>query len=207
MFTGLVSAIGRVEAVEPGAVHRLTISSPYAADSLELGCSISHGGACLTVTGIKAIEGGAACTVEISPESLSKTTLGDLKVGSRVNLERSLRVGDELGGHIVTGHVDGLGEVLARTDRDGWTIFQIAAPVELSRFIATKGSITVDGVSLTVNGVEGHSFTVMIIPHTAEVTTLGQLQPGQAVNLEVDLMARYAARLAETGPSQAAPTS
>lgn len=206
MFTGLVSAMGRIEAVDRGPRHQWTVSSPYPAASLETGCSISHAGACLTVTGFRAIEGGSVHTVEISPETLDRTTLGGLREGDRVNLERSLKIGDELGGHLVTGHVDGLGEVMERADRDGWITFRIAAPRELSRFIAEKGSITVEGVSLTVNAVDGDLFSIMIIPHTAQVTTLGQLQPGQAVNLEVDLMARYAARLAETAsPDLKAP--
>lgn len=202
MFTGLVSAVGRVIAIEPGARHRVTVSSPYPASGFETGCSIAHAGACLTVTEFEGIEGGTAYSVEISPETLKATTLGSLEDGARINLERSLKVGDELGGHIVTGHVDGVGQVVEREDGGDWITFHIAAPVELSRYIARKGSIAVDGVSLTVNQVDGHIFSVMIIPHTARATTLGEMQRGQAVNLEVDLMARYAARLAETAPSE-----
>ena len=198
MFTGLVSAMGRIETIEAGSTHRMTVSSPYAVASLHAGCSISHDGACLTVTDFRAIEGGSVFTVEISPETLKLTTLGNLVVGDTVNLERSLKIGDELGGHLVTGHIDGLGQIVDRDDNDGWITLHMAAPAELSRFIARKGSIAVNGVSLTVNSVDGHIFSVMIIPHTATVTTLGQLQPGMDVNLEVDLMARYAARLAET---------
>ncbi|MEE2566674.1 riboflavin synthase [Hyphobacterium marinum] len=201
MFTGLVSAMGRVIAVEPGTRHHLTVSSPYPAASFETGCSICHAGACLTVTEFRAIEGGTAYSVEISPETLKATMLGALEEGDRINLERSLKVGDELGGHIVTGHVDGVGQVVDREDGGEWITFHIAASGDLSRYIARKGSIAVDGVSLTVNAVDGHVFSVMIIPHTAQATTLGEMQRGQAVNLEVDLMARYAARLAETAPS------
>lgn len=196
MFTGLVSAVGEVVSVEAGDVHRFAVRSPYAASGIELGASISHAGACLTVTSVDADGHGAIHTVEVSPETLARTTLGQWTQGSKVNLERSLKMGDELGGHLVTGHVDGIGKVRA-IERDGeWTRIDIAMPDALARFIAEKGSIAVDGVSLTVNAA-ADTFSVMIIPHTASVTTLGALKPGDAVNLEVDLMARYAARLAQ----------
>jgi riboflavin synthase len=195
MFTGIVTALGRVEAVEPGTVHRFTVSSPYRADSFELGCSVAHDGACLTIVSVEPDGDGARHVVEVSPETLERTTLGTWKAGTAVNLERSLKVGDELGGHIVQGHVDGVGEVLERVDADGWITFTVRAPANVSPFVAEKGSITVDGVSLTVNRVEGDIFNLMIIPHTAEVTTLGGLQRGAHVNLEADVMARYAARL------------
>lgn len=195
MFTGIVTGLGRIEAIKRGAVHRFTVASDYPADSFELGCSVAHDGVCLTVVAVEPCEQGARHVVEVSPETLDRTTLGGWAVGERVNLERSLRVGDELGGHIVQGHVDGVGEVLRRHDADGWITFTIQAPVNVSPFIAEKGSITVDGVSLTVNRVDGDAFDLMIIPHTAKVTTLGRLQPGAHVNLEADVMARYAARL------------
>jgi riboflavin synthase len=197
MFTGIVTAIGRVAAIEDGPVRRMTVESPYGAGGIDLGASIAHDGVCLTVVR-KAPHGeGSRYDVEISPETLSRTTMGALSEGSRVNLERALKVGDELGGHIVQGHVDGVGEIVSRTDQDGWMTLVVRAPSELSKFIAEKGSIAVDGVSLTVNAVEGDAFTLMIIPHTAGATTLGRLQPGLHVNLEVDVMARYAARLGE----------
>lgn len=195
MFTGLVSALGRIVSVTDGDVRRMTVSSPYDADSIALGASIAHAGVCLTVVDCRKTGEGAEYDLDVSPETLSKTTLGSWQAGDAVNLERALKVGDELGGHIVQGHVDGIGRVAARTDEDGWIRFIVKAPSELSPFIAYKGSITVDGVSLTVNRVEGDEFELMIIPHTAEVTTLGTLQAGARVNLEVDVMARYAARL------------
>jgi len=202
MFTGLISAMGRIEAVQDGDVRRLTVSSPYQADTIALGASIAHDGVCLTVVRIEPQADGSVYDLEVSPETLSKTTLGALETGAVVNLERALKVGDELGGHIVQGHVDGVGDVVERSDEDGWIRFTLKAPTELAPFIAYKGSITVNGVSLTVNRVDGDQFELMIIPHTAEVTTLGRLQAGAAVNLEVDVMARYAARLMETrGPS------
>ncbi len=195
MFTGIVTALGRVERVEPGAVHRFTVSSPYPAASFEIGCSVAHDGACLTVVSVEADGSGARHVVEVSPETLKRTTLGAWGEGTPVNLERSLKVGDELGGHIVQGHVDGVGEVLKRVDKDGWITFTVKAQPGVSAFVAEKGSIAVDGVSLTVNAVDGDAFDLMIIPHTAQATTLGRLQRGALVNLEVDVMARYAARL------------
>ena len=197
MFTGLVSAVGEVVSAEAGEVHRFAVHSPYAAGGIALGASISHAGACLTITSVEADGEGAIHTVDVSPETLARTTLGQWVQGSKVNLERSLKMGDELGGHLVTGHVDGIGTVRT-VDHDGeWTRIDIVMPEALARFIAEKGSIAVDGVSLTVNTASAGTFSVMIIPHTASVTTLGALKPGDAVNLEVDLMARYAARLAQ----------
>lgn len=195
MFTGIVTAVGRIESVEAGPVHRFWVSSPYNADSFEIGCSVAHAGACLTVVEVKTDGEGSRHLVELSPETLDRTTLGQWAKGSPVNLERSLKVGDELGGHIVQGHVDGVGEIVDRVDADGWITFRVKAPDNLSAFIAEKGSIAVDGVSLTTNAVTGDVFDLMIIPHTAEVTTLGNLKTGDSVNLEVDVMARYAARL------------
>lgn len=202
MFTGIVTAVGELIALEDGPVRRFTVRGPWPADDLALGASIAHDGVCLTVTGIEPDARGAAYRVEVSPETLARTTLGGWKPGSRMNLERPLKVGDELGGHIVQGHVDGVGEVLTRNDADGWMALTVEAPAALARFVAEKGSIAVDGVSLTVNGVSGHAFDLMIIPHTAAVTTLSRLKPGMRVNLEVDIMARYAARLAATAGSK-----
>lgn len=204
MFTGIVTDIGRVIALEDGPVRRATIASTYAPGGIALGASISHDGACLTVVSVEPDGAGARHAVEISPETLARTTLGRWQVGTPVNLERALKMGDELGGHIVQGHVDGVGEVLERTDTDGWMRLRIAAPEAVAGFIAEKGSIAVDGVSLTVNAVAGAAFDLMIIPHTAAVTTLSRLQPGAHVNLEVDVMARYAARLIEFRPSGSA---
>lgn len=199
MFTGIVTAIGRIEAVDAGPVHRFWVSSPYPADSFEIGCSVAHAGACLTVVEVAEDPKGARHLVEVSPETLDRTSLGEWRVGSLVNLERSLSVGDELGGHIVQGHVDGVGELVERVEADGWLTLGVRTPEAVAPFVAEKGSIAVDGVSLTVNKVEGDVFNLMIIPHTAQATTLGALQPGARVNLEADVMARYAARLMTHG--------
>ena len=201
MFTGIVTAKGRVERVDDGPVRRFAVASPYDPAGIEIGASIAHDGACLTVVSVEPAGDGARHVVEVSPETLARTTLGEWGEGTEINLERSLRAGDELGGHIVQGHVDGVGEVVERSDSDGWLTLKVRAPRALAKFVAEKGSIAVDGVSLTVNAVEGDVFSLMIIPHTAEATTLGSLQPGAKVNLEADVMARYAARLMEA-PAQ-----
>jgi riboflavin synthase len=196
MFTGIVTALGEVKAVEtlPG-LTRLSIAAPYT--HADIGASIAHDGVCLTVVETDTHQNGMRYVVEVAPESLALTTMGDLKAGDRVNLERSLKVGDELGGHIVQGHVDGLGEVLSvRQDGEGWRL-KIKPPHDIAHLIAPKGSIAVSGVSLTVNEVDDEGFGVLIIPHTWAVTTLSKLQPGDKVNLEADMMARYAARLVE----------
>ncbi len=197
MFTGIVTAMGEVRSLRPigdGQDMRLVIAAPWAdTGSIAVGASIACGGCCLTAVEV----GPDWFAVEVSGETLSKTKLGGWTVGSRMNLERSLRVGDELGGHIVSGHVDGLGEVRSVTPENGSWRVQIDAPRELSRFIATKGSVSVDGVSLTVNDVEHSVFGVNVIPHTWAVTTLGQLEAGQPVHIEIDMLARYVARLAE----------
>lgn len=203
MFTGIVTAAGEIASITDGPVRRMRIKAPYRADSFELGCSVAHDGVCLTVVAVEAEGEGAVFDLEVSPETLARTTLGDWREGSKVNLERALKVGDELGGHIVQGHVDGVGEVVSRTDEDGWIRFDVKAPAVLSPFIAEKGSIAVNGVSLTVNGVNGDVFSLMIIPHTAHATTLGALQAGARVNLEIDVMARYAARLMDARGSVA----
>lgn len=197
MFTGIVTAKGRVRSISGTDIVRFEIEAPYDAEGIAMGASIAHAGACLTVVEKENTETGCWYAVEVSPETLRLTTLGELKQGSAVNLERALAIGEELGGHLVTGHVDGVGEVLDRRMEGDWIVFTVKPPAGLNKFIAKKGSITVDGVSLTVNDVTADSFDLMIIPHTAEVTTLGQLQAGHRVNLEVDLMARYAARLTE----------
>lgn len=198
MFTGIITAKGAVAGVErrEGLV-RLTIEAPYKADGIEIGASIAHEGVCLTVVEKVAIEAGARYLVEVAPESLALTTMGELTEGDEVNLERSLKLGDELGGHIVQGHVDGLGEVLSVTaDGEGWRV-RIAPPAQIAYLIAPKGAVAVNGVSLTVNEVDDAGFGVLVIPHTWAVTTLSRLKPGDKVNLEADMMARYAARLLE----------
>lgn len=200
MFTGIVTAVGEVIAVTPRAndLRRLTIACDYDPSTIALGASIACSGACLTVVESGRTEGRAWFAVDAAAETLRVTTVGTWRVGSRINLERSLKIGDELGGHIVTGHVDGLAEVVIREDLTEMARFTFRAPLPLARFIAAKGSVALDGVSLTVNEVAGNDFTVLIIPHTLRVTTFGSLAQNDHVNLEVDLMARYAARLIET---------
>lgn len=195
MFTGIITDIGRVRAVRQTARdRRYEIETAWDTSGIDLGASISHAGCCLTVTE----KGDGWFAVEVSGETLSKTTLGDWGEGDRVNLERAVRLGDEMGGHIVSGHVDGLGEVVSVTPEGGSHRIVIAAPEPLHRFIAEKGSITVDGVSLTVNAVDGVHFGVNVIPHTLEATTLSALEAGSRVNLEIDMLARYLARWQET---------
>ena len=199
MFTGIVTDIGEVIEVAPRAadLRRLTIACHYDRASIAMGASIACSGVCLTVVGAGDASGCAWFAVDAAPETLRVTTVGAWTKGAHINLERSLRIGDELGGHIVTGHVDGLAEVVAREDLTETARFTIRAPAHLSRFIAAKGSVALDGVSLTVNEVAGDDFTVLIIPHTLTATTFGRLARGDRLNLEVDLMARYAARLIE----------
>jgi riboflavin synthase len=202
MFTGLVTDVGRVRSVEDSnGLRRITVESRYPVSSLQMGASVQHNGVCLTLVDFGERPEGSWWTIEAIPETLSRTSLGQLMAGSRINLELSLKIGDELGGHLVYGHVDGLGIVRSLTvDGDSRRIrIEIAKP--LAKFLAEKGSITVDGVSLTVSGV-GYSdnsdwFEVAIIPHTLAVTTLGALTPGDRVNLEVDMLARYVARMLE----------
>lgn len=195
MFTGIITDIGRVRAVaETARDRRYEIETAWDTSGIDLGASISHSGVCLTV--VEKQSGWFA--VEVSGETLSKTTLGSWGAGTRINLERATRAGDELGGHIVSGHVDGLGEVVEVTPDGGSHRIVVEAPHPLHRFIAAKGSITVDGVSLTVNSVDGRRFSLNIVPHTWEATTLGALKAGAAVNLEIDMLARYLARWQET---------
>ena len=195
MFTGIVTDVGRVRAVrETNRDRRFEIETAFDLSTLDIGASVSHAGCCLTV-----VEKGADWfAVEVSGETLSLTTLDGWKEGRRMNLERAARVGDELGGHIVSGHVDGVGEVISVESEGGSHRVRIRAPRPLHRFIAPKGSITVEGVSLTVNEVEDDVFGVNLIPHTWDVTTLGELKPGSRVNLEIDMLARYLARWRET---------
>ncbi len=195
MFTGIITDIGRVRSVaQTDRDRRYEIETTWDVAGIDLGASISHAGCCLTV--VERLDGAFA--VEVSGETLDKTTLGGWSAGSAVNLERATKVGDELGGHIVSGHVDGLGTVVEITPEGGSHRVKIEAPAPLHRFIAAKGSITVDGVSLTVNTVGGQRFGLNIIPHTWEATTLGALTVGDAVNLEIDMLARYLARWQET---------
>ncbi|HEY1072402.1 riboflavin synthase [Brevundimonas sp.] len=195
MFTGIVTDIGRVRSVrQTDRDRRYEIETVWDTAGIDLGASISHAGCCLTVTE----KGEGWFAVEVSGETLSKTKLGEWAEGARVNLERAARLGDELGGHIVSGHVDGLGEVVSITPEGGSHRIVVEAPAPLHRFIAPKGSITVDGVSLTVNGVQERRFDLNIIPHTWDATTLGGLKVGDKVNLEIDMLARYLARWQET---------
>lgn len=199
MFTGIVTEIGALIARQDGdGGSRFAIACGYRADSIEVGASIACGGPCLTVTSVRADGDGAVFTVDVSAETLARTTAGDWRIGRRINLERSLRQGDELGGHVVTGHIDGVAAILDRTDDGGSTRFVFEAPKPLHRFVAEKGSVCLDGTSLTVNGVEKNRFWAMLIPHTLKVTTWGERRAGDRVNLEVDLMARYVARLKDT---------
>ncbi len=193
MFTGLVQAVGRVSNLTAQAPRRFTLATPWGADMLQVGASIAHAGCCLTVVDF----GDGWHAVEVSGETLAVTTLGSWQVGTRVNLETSLKLGDALGGHLVTGHVDGLGVLAARHAAGGYTHMRFEAPSVLAPMIATKGSITIDGVSLTINAVDGAAFEVAIIPHTQVHTTLGDLALGDPVHLEVDILARYIARQLE----------
>ncbi len=198
MFTGIVTALGTVRdiaSIGAGRTMRLTIAAPWSdTAAIPIGASIACSGCCLTAVAV----GADWFAADVSAETLARTTLGTWRPGSRVNLERSLRLGDELGGHLVFGHVDGTGEALEAEPEQGSVRWRFSIPPALARFIAVKGSVAVDGVSLTVNAVSGQDFSVTIIPHTAEVTRFGWLAVGDSVNLEIDMLARYAARFAET---------
>jgi riboflavin synthase len=197
MFTGIVTALGTVRDILPlggSADMRLTITTPWPdTASIPIGASIGCSGCCLTAVEI----GPDWFSADASAETLDRSTLGRWRPGTRVNLERSLRLGDELGGHLVSGHVDGVGDVVSAAPEHGSTRIVFRVSTDLARFIAVKGSIAIDGVSLTVNEVANDAFGVNIIPHTAAVTSFGSLRPGDAVNLEIDMLARYVARLAE----------
>ena len=202
MFTGLVSDVGLLLSAEArGDLKRLRLASHYPAESLTLGASVAHNGVCMTLVdfgpGVENDGFASWHEVDAAAETLAVTTAGLWAPGDRINLERSLRIGDELGGHLVSGHVDGVARLLERRDFDGMAHFDIEAPKELSKFIAEKGSVALDGTSLTVNKVAGARFTILLIPHTLDVTVWGGRKAGDASNLEVDTMARYAARLDE----------
>jgi riboflavin synthase len=199
MFTGIVTDVGEVVAFEPRAdgLRRLTIACRYERASIAIGASISCAGACLTVVATGMHAGRTSFAVDAAAETLAVTTAGRWATGTRLNLERALKIGDELGGHLVSGHVDGIAEVLTREDLPDMARIDFRVPPSLARFIAVRGSVALDGVSLTVNTVEQDKFSVLIIPHTLAVTTLGATRPGDTLNIEVDQMARYAARLIE----------
>ena len=193
MFTGIITDVGEVVALAQEGDLRARIKTGYDTASIDLGASIASDGVCLTVVDL----GPGWYEVQISAETVSKTNLSEWAVGSRVNLERALRVGDELGGHIVSGHVDGVADVISVADEGDSTRVVLRAPTDLARFIAPKGSVALNGTSLTVNEVEGTDFGINFIPHTKEVTTWGDVAVGDKVNLEIDTLARYVARLAE----------
>jgi riboflavin synthase len=193
VFTGIVEGIGKIESLrtQAGGSRRIAVSTALPVDKLPLGASIAVNGVCLTVVARRARRFEA----DVGPETLRVTTFADLRAGARVHLERPLRVGDPLGGHLVAGHVDGVGHVEARRKHGDALGLRIAAPAELAPFLAPKGSVTVDGVSLTVNEVAGSVFAVMLIPHTLEATCLGERKTGDRVNIEADLIAKHVARL------------
>jgi riboflavin synthase len=199
MFTGLVSDVGEVLSVEPrGGLKRLRIASAYDPATIQLGASIAHNGVCMTVVDFGARDKGAWYDIDAAAETLAVTTAGEWRAGTKLNLERALKIGDELGGHLVSGHVDGVAKLRERRDFDGMAHFDIVAPHALAKFIAEKGSVALDGTSLTVNKVDGDAFAILLIPHTLAVTTWGARKAGDDINIEVDVMARYAARLSET---------
>jgi riboflavin synthase len=193
MFTGIVTDVGRVRAVERRADTRLVVATAYDTATIDIGASIACNGVCLTVVD----KGDDWFAVDASAATLGCTTVGDWQADRPVNLERSLRLGDELGGHIVAGHVDGVGRVVALKPAGDSVGMTVDFPKQLARFVAAKGAVAIDGVSLTVNEVTADRFTVNLIPHTRRVTALGRLAKGDRVNLEIDLVARYLARLAE----------
>ena len=196
MFTGIITDLGRVRRLRRGDLLDLTIATAFDTSAIPIGASIACSGACLTVV---AVEPGAF-SIQASVETLAHTTLGQWEVGTPVNLERSLRLGDELGGHLVLGHVDGLARIVERRSEAESVRFVVEVPIGLAPFIAPKGSVALDGVSLTVNELAQDRFGVNIIPHTLSCTTFGQAQPGQQMNLEIDLIARYVARLLQPTP-------
>ena len=198
MFTGIVTDMGEVIALEQKGDLRARIATAYDVAGIDIGASIACEGVCLTVVALGANPRNWF-DVEISAETVSKTNIGGWTLGQRINLERALKVGDELGGHIVSGHVDGLGEIVSITPEGDSMRFRFRVPNELARFIAPKGSVALNGTSLTVNEVDGERFGVNVIPHTQEVTTWGAVKVGDRVNLEIDTLARYVARLAEAG--------
>jgi riboflavin synthase len=200
MFTGIVTEIGEVAAVRPRGegLHRLKILCGFDRATIAEGASIACSGICLTVVDAGEEEGRTWFAVDAAAETLRVTNAGTWRHGTRVNIERALKMGDELGGHLVAGHIDGLAQVIAREDLTDMARLALRPPPDVARFIAAKGSVALDGVSLTVNEVHSDTFSVLIIPHTLHVTTLGTIRTGDKINLEVDLMARYAARLLDT---------
>ncbi len=206
MFTGLISDVGEViEITDAGALRRFVVACHYEAGSIPIGASIAHAGVCLTVVDAAPLGNGARIGVDVGAETLAVTTLAAWRTRDTVNLERSLRLGDELGGHMVSGHVDGVAQIVSRRDFDRMAHFTFRAPAALAKFIAVKGSVALDGTSLTVNAVAGDTFEVLLIPHTLAVTTWGVRKAGDSVNIEVDQMARYAARLIEAGRGEPSP--
>ncbi|MEQ1754353.1 MAG: riboflavin synthase [Micropepsaceae bacterium] len=197
MFTGIITDVGTVELVSKRGDTTFKIKTAFDPAIIQIGASIACSGPCLTVIAKGGQSGDAWFSVEVSAETMSKTTLEGWGVGKRVNLEKSLKVGDEIGGHIVSGHVDGVGEVVSVASEGDSTRFKIRAPKGLARFIAPKGSISLDGTSLTVNEVDGAIFGVNIIPHTSKATTWGDIGTGDRINIEIDMLARYLARLRE----------
>jgi len=200
MFTGIITAVGTIRETSAKGDLRAIIACPYDPDQIAIGASIACSGVCLTVVEKGGSAGDAWFAVDVSGETISKTAQNQWSAGRKLNLEQALKLGDELGGHIVTGHVDAVGRITEREEVGGSLHFAVTTPAELSPFVAPKGSITVDGVSLTVNAVDDHAdgsctFHLNIIPHTAEVTTLGDLKAGDAVNLEIDVLARYLQRM------------
>jgi riboflavin synthase len=194
MFTGIVTDVGQLRHIEQRGDTHIVVGTKYDVGTIDLGASIACSGICLTVVD-KGSSKDRWFAATASGETLSKTTLGDWKVGDQINLERPMRVGDELGGHILTGHIDGVAETVLVAPEGESIRMMFQAPVAAARFIAAKGSVALDGVSLTVNEVDGTRFGVNIIPHTSQVTTFGRQKPGTKVNLEIDLLARYVARL------------
>lgn len=200
MFTGIITAVGTIREVREQGDLRAVIACPYDPAGMAIGASIACSGVCLTVVERGGEPGDAWFAVDISGETVSRTARGQWTAGRQLNLEQALKLGDELGGHIVTGHVDAVGHVASREEVGGSLHVRITAPAEIAPYIATKGSITVDGVSLTVNALDDHAdgscdFHLNLIPHTADVTTLGSLRSGDSVNLEIDVLARYLQRL------------
>ncbi len=195
MFSGIITDLGKVRAIKASGDHRFEFSTGFDTATLDTGASVCCSGVCLTVVDLGSDGVDNWFAADVSAETLSKTTLGDWGEGSAVNFERALKMGDELGGHMVSGHVDGIAEVVSVTPEGSSRRIVLKAPGELLKMIAPKGSVVLDGVSLTVNEVEGEHFGINVIPHTLEMTTLGALGPGGRVNLEIDMLARYVARL------------
>jgi len=195
MFTGIISDIGSISSIEGG---RFSIRTSYPASDIALGASIACDGCCLTVIEVKPTgEGGGEFSVDVSNETLSCTTLGGWAVGRRINLERALTLRDELGGHMVSGHVDAVAKILSRSEDGDSVRFELDCPRELAQFVAEKGSVALDGISLTVNDVNDTQFGINMVPHTLQHTSWGEKQAGDPVNMEVDLLARYVARISD----------